>query len=392
LAQSGGTSARKKLNFNKRRTKVELSKPSYLNVKGISSFDRQETNSGLVKESAEHDLSSNIHFSKQLTKTTDMIEFGSDQNATLTKSLQQGPVKGSVEYAISVNDQLAKQSAKRIGLIKSTSERQDQRKNLRSKFAQQISDRNFYLAPVGEKEGQNKPHDISSSSQTQNLTSVKEEEGQTKPHDISGSPQTQQLSRDSPSTVNLKIPNTIQQVSKPKNDREGFLQLIRKKSQEGLNFIRRISTEIVLDSERKIDPTDLKFFSQSTPLHNVCKLDSKYASCDPSDIFYKIRHYVLVCKRLTKIKDGNGSTPLHLACATGLEVRTIKYLMETNPEVCLVSDNEGCLPLHKACQRQDIDSGVIRLLHARFPDTASIKDNFGNTPFEYNRLASNLIE
>eukprot|EP00587_Corethron_hystrix_P005984 CAMPEP_0113331272 /NCGR_PEP_ID=MMETSP0010_2-20120614/22370_1 /TAXON_ID=216773 ORGANISM="Corethron hystrix, Strain 308" /NCGR_SAMPLE_ID=MMETSP0010_2 /ASSEMBLY_ACC=CAM_ASM_000155 /LENGTH=532 /DNA_ID=CAMNT_0000194467 /DNA_START=465 /DNA_END=2060 /DNA_ORIENTATION=- /assembly_acc=CAM_ASM_000155 len=433
----------------KETSPLEKKEVSSLGIKSTSSFDRQEKKLGLEKGSAEHALSSQTHFSKELTKTTGLTSSKSDRNITYTESLQQGLVKGSVENSFSLKKKIPKQSTKTTGAIKSKSDRNlvggRREKNLRSNFARQVTSRFSPLEQVKEEKKHAVSFDISGapekqqlskdSSSTSNLRDptttqqvakpknggnsssqlvreksqssfeqAKEKMGHTNSLNVADVPETQQLSTDSSSPSNLKNPITTHQVAKPKNEikslsqlqvsncvsstsnienlttpnqdakpknerknssgRKGLAQLMREKSEFKL---AQKSLKDDLHSEGRSDRMELLLMAQSTPLHNVCKLHGEYASLPSEGIYYKIRHFVRVCKRLTNVKDGNGRTPLHLACSTALELRNIKYLIQINSEMCSVSDNEGCLPLHKACQIVNFDLDVIRLLHTTYP-------------------------
>jgi len=147
---------------------------------------------------------------------------------------------------------------------------------------------------------------------------------------------------------------------------------------------RESTSKIPLEEKSSVN---LLLFSQSTPLHNVCKLS------DGNIItLYKAAHFVKVCHRLTAVKDGCGCTPLQHACYTGKDINVISFLISANPSTCSIPDNEGRLPLHNACTRLNVDLDVISALVEAYPDAVLVKDRYDYTPIQYIELGLTTLK
>jgi ankyrin repeat protein len=86
----------------------------------------------------------------------------------------------------------------------------------------------------------------------------------------------------------------------------------------------------------------------------------------------------------------DGTTALHLACKHRCEdPEVFEVLVEASPEVLLVQDNAGMVPLHYACRFQASTEVVGRLLHLS-PElghaAVSKRDEQGKTPLFYAEL------
>jgi len=125
---------------------------------------------------------------------------------------------------------------------------------------------------------------------------------------------------------------------------------------------------------------DLNLFCQSTPLHRACTFSGKKIG---SKTVNKIKHLIRICPKLTSVKDSEGRTPLHYACATDAGVSVVDILLKENDNMCMIADNNGRLPLHLASLSRSINPDIVCSLCACHPDAAKAKDVFGVTPFRY---------
>ncbi len=81
--------------------------------------------------------------------------------------------------------------------------------------------------------------------------------------------------------------------------------------------------------------------------------------------------------------DNNGCLPLHLACqnSSGADGYVMEKLLNENPRAAKVKDNNGCLPLHLACQNNaGANLSVVWELLQIYPSGVKVKDNNGCLP------------
>ncbi|KAI9161377.1 hypothetical protein LWI28_016806 [Acer negundo] len=82
---------------------------------------------------------------------------------------------------------------------------------------------------------------------------------------------------------------------------------------------------------------------------------------------------------IVKMKDQDGNTILHLACATGDDQMVI-VLVEIDSQLCFVQDNLSMIPLHTAIKRGRRD-GVVRELVLACPESLGILNSQLETVF-----------
>jgi len=134
---------------------------------------------------------------------------------------------------------------------------------------------------------------------------------------------------------------------------------------------------------------NLQELSLSTPLHNLCKKRTKNISKEDVE---KIKFLTSKIPSLTKTQDSLQNTPLHYACLMGQEFSVINALLRANPDVCLVKNSVGSLPLHNACRCAAYDPFVIHALYEAYPEAIRSKDKYGQTPPSYNTKASEIFD
>lgn len=113
-----------------------------------------------------------------------------------------------------------------------------------------------------------------------------------------------------------------------------------------------------------------------------------------------VRTLVQAYPESVKVTNSDGKLPLHFACGVGapLEVLNIlieSYLESRNKEnkfgdtpLCYLKergyarkkDSDGMVPLHHACAN-DLSEGLMRMLIEAYPESTSVADNYGRTPF-----------
>lgn len=83
----------------------------------------------------------------------------------------------------------------------------------------------------------------------------------------------------------------------------------------------------------------------------------------------------------------DGMTALHLACQHQCrDAEVVETLVEADPQVLLVRENHGMVPLHYACRFQASSEivGLLLQLHPRLGHAAvSTRDRKGRTPLYY---------
>lgn len=78
--------------------------------------------------------------------------------------------------------------------------------------------------------------------------------------------------------------------------------------------------------------------------------------------------------------DRSGMFPLHIACASGMNIENLEYLLDEYPEAICTTDNNGRLPFHAACTRGSTTTEVLDLLAEAFPEALRTFDKQGAVP------------
>jgi len=195
-----------------------------------------------------------------------------------------------------------------------------------------------------------------------------------------GQKASKRYARDLPSKMLLDFKDEI--VSKSSRKKLVTDQINMLDLQNDTNLILETVTETTEEHNitSKKPTVDLEKFCHSTPLHNGCKFSDKN---NGSKAINKIQHLIKICPKLTSVKDSEGRTPLHYACATDAGVSVVDMLLKENDKMCMVADNIGRLPLHLASLSQSINTDIIFSLCVFHPDAAKVEDVFGMTPFQY---------
>ncbi|KDP40883.1 hypothetical protein JCGZ_24882 [Jatropha curcas] len=76
-------------------------------------------------------------------------------------------------------------------------------------------------------------------------------------------------------------------------------------------------------------------------------------------------------------EDGIDSTCLHEAVSAG-NIKIVKAILERRPNFSLMTDKDGCVPLHYACQKSLLE--IARILLEYVPDSAKVFNKNGYTP------------
>jgi len=114
----------------------------------------------------------------------------------------------------------------------------------------------------------------------------------------------------------------------------------------------------------------------------IHKLDGKGSSpihicCEAGASLREIR-FLLLDK--IRVPDHNGRLPLHLYCASGRATNdTVSFLVEQDPTILHIRENDGALPIHKACEAGS-PTDVINFLLARAPASVSAQTVNGDFP------------
>ena len=81
--------------------------------------------------------------------------------------------------------------------------------------------------------------------------------------------------------------------------------------------------------------------------------------------------------------DQQGRLPLHLSCAKeDATVEVVAYLAEQYPQALLKTDDAGMLPLHHACFKENPQPALIQLLLEHGPEAALVRDIEGMLPLQ----------
>jgi hypothetical protein len=76
---------------------------------------------------------------------------------------------------------------------------------------------------------------------------------------------------------------------------------------------------------------------------------SKHAVDSPNAFIYMVRSLVKDFTEAVKVSNGDGSLPLHFACANTAPLEVVEYLVEQWPEAVKIADKYGWLPFHVTC-------------------------------------------
>lgn len=85
------------------------------------------------------------------------------------------------------------------------------------------------------------------------------------------------------------------------------------------------------------------------------------------------------------VETHEGHTALYLACRFKSSIKTIKYLLDTTPDIANYGSNEGVTPLHIACSQGNIE--LIKLL-VDYGAIIDVQDFDGDTPLHDAVLSS----
>lgn len=111
------------------------------------------------------------------------------------------------------------------------------------------------------------------------------------------------------------------------------------------------------------------------PLHNALRaLDSGVA-------LGTIKLLVQADDSTVRIRDSDGSLPLHIACWHIGHSNVVQYFLELDRASLLASDDYGNTPLHIACRRANYDA--IALFLTQYPDSpVATRNEDGNLPIQ----------
>jgi len=119
-----------------------------------------------------------------------------------------------------------------------------------------------------------------------------------------------------------------------------------------------------------------------------------------------VRTLVQAYPESVKVTNSDGKLPLHFACGVGAPLEVLNILIESYVEsrnkenkfgdtpLCYMKergyarkkDSDGMMPLHHACAN-DFSEGLMRMLIEAYPESTSVADNYGRTPFAcYNSI------
>ena len=70
-------------------------------------------------------------------------------------------------------------------------------------------------------------------------------------------------------------------------------------------------------------------------------------------------------------------TPLHVVCSiSSVPLEVVKSILNVyGDSCCLIEDEDGSLPIHKACSTPDLDPQIIQLLLQISPETSELESN-----------------
>ena len=127
-----------------------------------------------------------------------------------------------------------------------------------------------------------------------------------------------------------------------------------------------------------VDQTQLDFYYRETPLHRFLRPRGYRPLPVRADVSTLLEFNELSAH----VQDGEGRTPLHVACANRLiTIDIIELLLGFHPKAALVQDQRGQTPLHLVCIQPR--ESAIALLVERTPEACSILDENGATPLHY---------
>ncbi|CAB9515283.1 Ankyrin Repeat [Seminavis robusta] len=82
--------------------------------------------------------------------------------------------------------------------------------------------------------------------------------------------------------------------------------------------------------------------------------------------------------QVAMLQDHSGRTPLHWAMKSGASPKVVEYLLHCRPGAAMIEDRKGCFPLH--CIEQDTPLSSIEMVLARYPAAVKRKDFEQTTP------------
>ena len=113
---------------------------------------------------------------------------------------------------------------------------------------------------------------------------------------------------------------------------------------------------------------------EDLPIHLAC-------SCSHVS-FEMIQYLVEQAPSTLCISNNNGALPIHVACQFGVLLQVIKYLVEENggADTLRSRDNNGDLPLHTLCGSNQPSLKTVEYLIKTYPAASSTRNNNGALP------------
>lgn len=130
-----------------------------------------------------------------------------------------------------------------------------------------------------------------------------------------------------------------------------------------------------------------------TPFACACAATSEINDTEANAYLSELLHLLKDNKTISD-PDRSGMFPLHIACAAGMNIENVEYLLDEYPEAICTTDNNGRLPFHAACTKNTISTDVLDLLAAAFPEALRTFDKQGAVPLHIalqRKLPSEII-
>ena len=116
-----------------------------------------------------------------------------------------------------------------------------------------------------------------------------------------------------------------------------------------------------------------------TPFACACAAVAEFNDVENNAYVSELMHLLKDNKTISD-PDRSGMLPLHIACASGMSIENVEYLLDEYPEAICTPDNNGRLPFHAACTKNSITTDVLDLLAAAFPEALRTFDKQGAVP------------
>ena len=110
-----------------------------------------------------------------------------------------------------------------------------------------------------------------------------------------------------------------------------------------------------------------------SPLHCILNKDP------PLDI---LQTFIKYAPEVLQMKDCLGWLPIHVACWNQASLEVIKTLLTASPDSIKAEDNDGWLPLHKVCTNGG-HLNVFNLLIKSYPEGLDHEDDEDETPLDF---------